>query len=373
MTKKCRVSACLIVRDEAHAIDACLSSLQGIVDEIVVVDTGSIDDTVARVKRYPTSLFTFDWCDDFSAARNFALSQATGDWILYIDADERAKVADQSALAAILDDRETVAAKVRLHPRTGYTAYSELRLFRRDPRICFQGVIHERVHESVDAICHAEKRKIVSSELTLYHVGYDTDQSHKHPRNLPLLQSYLANDPSRIYCWWHLGETYRLQGDIDSARNAWESGVAQIRRRKASTTLPESLIYASLIQLLHENGNCVGPLLAEARALYPSQLQLQWIEAKIWLEAGDIDRARPTFAKLAAVDPNCFFDPMISYDKRLFGRWPLEALALCDFRSDQFDTAALYYHRAARLAPNERSLAVKARLADRLADRYRAM
>jgi glycosyltransferase involved in cell wall biosynthesis len=83
-----KISACLIVKDEERHLDRCLSSLQGIVDEIVVVDTGSTDGTLEIAQSHGAVIGSFDWCDDFSAARNASLDLATGDWVLWIDADE---------------------------------------------------------------------------------------------------------------------------------------------------------------------------------------------------------------------------------------------------------------------------------------------
>lgn len=365
------LSACLIVRDEAKVIEACLDSLHGVADEIVVVDTGSLDDTLERVGRYPVILRHFEWCDDFSAARNFALDQATGDWILYIDADERVEIGDKTRFEALLDNRNALGATVRLHPKTGFTGYSELRLFRRDRRIRFEGVIHERVHESVRRLVDAGEGAVVPSDLTLRHVGYDSSQDHKHPRNLPLLEAYLARDPSRIYCWWHLGDTYRQLGNQTDACRAWRAGIDVLRRRGGEARMEESLIYASLIQLLHEDGQPVDDLLAEAREAYPDQLQLQWIEAKIALEAGDHQAARPVFERLAKIDAETFFDPLVAYDKSLFGCWSLEALALCDFRAGRFEAAAERYRAAEADGQDRPALPVLARLSEALAGKQR--
>jgi len=81
-----RVSAALSVRDESEFIEDCLRSLAGNIDEIVIVDAGSGDDTIEIASRLPIKLGHFAWCDDFSAARHFALERVSGDWILSIDA-----------------------------------------------------------------------------------------------------------------------------------------------------------------------------------------------------------------------------------------------------------------------------------------------
>ena len=82
------ISACIITKDEEKNIDRCLESIKNIVDEIIIVDTGSNDNTVNVAKRYSNKIFHYVWEDDFSKARNFAIEKANGDYILFLDADE---------------------------------------------------------------------------------------------------------------------------------------------------------------------------------------------------------------------------------------------------------------------------------------------
>jgi hypothetical protein len=364
-----RLSATLIVRDESAFIEACLASLAGTVDEIVIVDTGSRDDTLAKASRFPISLHHFPWCGDFSAARNYAIERASGDWILYIDADERLVVPDRAALGAMLADAGKAAFRLHLHPRVGWTAYAELRLFRNDPRIRFRGVIHERVQDTVDAVCESDRLGIGLTEVTLNHVGYEGDQTHKLGRNIPLLRDYLAREPTRIFCWWHLGEMLHLSGDEAGARAAWASGIDAVRAQpRAATALSDSPPYVSLIQLQSDRGERVDALLSEALALFPRHLGLQWMAAKLRVEAGDDEGARPTLERLAAIDVDTFFDPDLAYEKALFSHLSRETLALCHFRAGRFAEAARWYRAAAPAAPDPAACELKARLAELRAD-----
>src|SRR5262249_45345169 len=153
------------VRDEPAFIEACLQSLVGIVDEIVVVDTGSIDDTITKALQFPIKLHRFEWCNDFSAARNHAISRATGEWILYIYADERVEGPYPAHWVDAVRDECKVGWRLRFYPRVGWTPYSELRLFRNDPRIRCRGVIHERVHEGANAVCKSDGLEIGFSDI----------------------------------------------------------------------------------------------------------------------------------------------------------------------------------------------------------------
>src|SRR5689334_16463908 len=183
-----RVSAALIVRDESAFIESCLRSLVDTVDEIVIVDTGSRDDTIEIARRFPTQLYHFPWRDDFSAARNYALARAKGDWILYIDADECLEIPSHDVFRAVLADQDKVAWELQFYPRVGWTRCYEMRLFRNDPRIRFRGVIHERIHPAVEAVARSDGLTIGSCDVTLRHFGYEADQSAKNSRNIPLLR-----------------------------------------------------------------------------------------------------------------------------------------------------------------------------------------
>jgi tetratricopeptide (TPR) repeat protein len=358
------LSAALIVRDEAEFIEDCLRSIEPHVDQIVVVDTGSVDNTIDIARRFSVELHQFRWCNDFSAARNFALDQAKSDWILYIDADERLNVPDGVGLANLLSDRSKVGWQLRLHPRVGWTAYAELRLFRNNPYIRFQGVIHERIHPALEAFGCAHGLNVGDCGINLYHVGYEADQRPKNSRNIPLLREYLSRDPDRLYCWWHLGECLRLGGDAAGAIKAWSNGITRLLALEPERRQPgDSLLYLSLIKTKYERDEPIDDLTAQALALFPDHLAFQWVAAQLAAQRGAFDLAKPTLEKLNSTDADSFFDRDLAYDKALFRHLSAEPLALCYFREGRFDDAARLYAQAARTAPDRAALELKARLA----------
>lgn len=169
----------MIVKNEAAFLEGCLSSLLGHVDEIVIVDTGSSDETLDIARKFDCTLLQQAWRNDFSAARNTALENATSDWILYIDADERIGCPDGVTLRDLLPGTETAAARVRFQPRSDMTSYGEMRLFRRDQRIRFQGAMHETMIPAIELVCREDRLAIARQyEVSLVHLGYDGDQSH---------------------------------------------------------------------------------------------------------------------------------------------------------------------------------------------------
>lgn len=360
-----RLSATLIVRDESRFIEGCLESLVGKVDEIVLVDTGSRDDTIEKARRFPIKLSHFAWRDDFSAARNFALDQATGAWILYIDADERLEIPDRETLDAALADDTKAAWNLRFHPRLDWTPYAEPRLFRNDPRIRFRGVIHESMRPGIDDVMRADGKQTGTCAVTLRHVGYEDDQSRKNSRNIPLLKDRLARDPGHLYSWWHLGKCLRLAGDEDGAVAAWTQGIAVAKAHAPEARrLDDSACVLSLIKLKQDRGEAVDALLGDALAMYPGHLALRWIDATLSLERGELDAAEPTLELLSSIDADTFYDPQIAYEKTLFRYFAKEALALCCFRQGRYRDAARWYRLAAQFHPDPAACEIKARLAE---------
>jgi tetratricopeptide (TPR) repeat protein len=179
-----------------------------------------------------------------------------------------------------------------------------------------------------------------------------------------LLQRYLADEPDRLYCWWHLGECYRLAHEHDAAIGAWTNGISRLLAIEADRRqLADSSLYLSLVKLKHSRGEEVEALTREALSMFPESLALQWVGAIAALNRGEIDVAVPVFERLIAIDADTFCDQKISYEKALFRHLSADPLALCRFRSARFLEAARLYERAAQTAPDPAPALLKARLA----------
>lgn len=190
-----RLSACMIMKNEAKHIAAWIDNVKDIVDECIIVDTGSVDDSVAIAKQKGIKVYHYSWNDDFAAAKNFALEKATSDWIIFLDADERLTCDTKNILREILvkvdkqKDTELVLAK-----RINYDIAQEksfkstdmvLRIFRNKDYLKFAGRIHENITN-----LRAGKLELLdlSKSLTIEHYGYSADCiKAKLERNLALL------------------------------------------------------------------------------------------------------------------------------------------------------------------------------------------
>ncbi|WP_296321792.1 glycosyltransferase family 2 protein [Reyranella sp.] len=354
-----RITATLIARDEEHFLPGCLQSIRPLVDEIVVVDTGSRDATRAIARAHGARLHDFAWRDDFSAARNFALDQAGGDWILYIDADERLRPLDRATVERELSTPEWWAATLRFHPQTGYTAYRELRLFRRHPEIRFQGAMHETIVPSLNRLAGDRGEAIGTSTLTIDHLGYDGGSVRKHARDLGLLRRQIAATPDRTYLWWHLGSIERERGDPAAAERAWRQGV-EAARRSPIRLAEKTMCFAELARqcgIDGRNGEALA-LIAEARTLQGDNYLLDCLEARSLAATGRCEEALAIFESLASIDADMLVDDF-AYDRALFGAGALAEGGLCLFRLERYADSAHWFGRAVAREPG--NLAFRAR------------
>ena len=148
------------------------------------------------------------------------MERARGEWILYIDADERLVGTDRATVESLLVDADVVAFRLLLRPRLNATPYREFRLWRNDPRIRFEGVIHEKVVPAIQRVAETDGRAIGNADLMLQHLGYEGDQTRKHLRNLPLLRRQLEIEPGNLFAWNHLARVLEALGEADEAEHA---------------------------------------------------------------------------------------------------------------------------------------------------------
>jgi tetratricopeptide (TPR) repeat protein len=289
------------------------------------------------------------WDDDFSAARNAGLAEATGEWILYIDADERLAPTSRRAIEDLLTDAAEVAFRVRFRPRPGATPYREFRLWRNDPSIRFVNVIHETVIPTITAVGARDGRPIgVTDAVLLEHLGYEGDQTRKHLRNLPLLRRQVLLTPENLFVWHHLARVLEGLGYDDEAEQALVSAV-EVARAKSGIDPLGVLAYADLIAVRLEAGQSVRALLAEARERYPDNWALAALEGRVLIEEGRYDDAIAVFEAIAAVRVDALPDLGPSYDQRIFGEHAHHQRAIALFRLGRYADAADAWAEAERL------------------------
>jgi len=218
------ISACLIVRNEAHVLERCLVSLRDVVDEIVVVDTGSADDSPAVATRHGARVIRVAWPDDFSAARNVSIEAAACDWILSIDADEYLSPDAARLVRPTVERSDAMGlwiAQRNLLPPGDVLPFIDtpiVRLFRRHPKVRFAGIIHEQVTSSIERL----GGRVAGTSIVVMHDGYlsETAQSagRRCERNLGILLRAAEAEPDDPYWHYQLGVTFQTLNRVHDAR-----------------------------------------------------------------------------------------------------------------------------------------------------------
>ncbi len=242
-----RLSLAMIVKDEARFLPRCLASVKGLVDEIVVVDTGSTDGTPGLAEAAGARVLHWAWTGDFSEARNASLAACTGDWILVLDADEALDAADHGMIRVALDvpDAHAYILPLRTYLTSGAymghggtlqpndqrydmgLGYSHmdlsrhLRLFRAQTGPVYRG----RVHELPDAYFQDRGLRVADLDATIHHFGkVDLRRDlAKQAEYLRLAQAELAQRPEDPEAHWNVLQEALLVKDWPAARSAAEA------------------------------------------------------------------------------------------------------------------------------------------------------
>ena len=214
----------MIVKNEEKYLRECLESVKGIADEIVLVDTGSTDATLNIAKEFNCKIYEFQWVNDFSAARNFALSKSTGEWILYLDADERLIPASKDELNKLVSGNKKAGIQCIVNSideaKEQPQIMKYIRLFRRTEGIGFEG----KVHEQIEASLRLNNYEILDSGIEIIHVGYNVPKAEleaKALRNLELLKAEYEKEKSSYYAY-QLANTYSIIKNREEARRYYK-------------------------------------------------------------------------------------------------------------------------------------------------------
>jgi len=218
-----RLSLCMIVKDEEEHLPLCLESVRGLVDEVVIVDTGSKDRTVEIAKDYGAKVFHFKWVNDFALARNESLRHAEGDYILWLDADDRIPAEDREKFLKWKESLSLEEPKAYwftiVSPESGNDLFSryakQIRVFPKLPGVGFIRRIHESIIDSLLFL----GIPLEETDLRVFHQGYMNPEKvrDKAKRNLKMLLTALAENPRDFVVHWHLSMTYGVLGDYERA------------------------------------------------------------------------------------------------------------------------------------------------------------
>lgn len=290
------LSACLIMRNEEQLLPRCLSSLKGFVDEICVIDTGSVDRSVDIAESFGARVSVQAWSGDFSAARNASLAQATGQWLLIIDADEALHPEDGPRLRELLAASQQEAYFVQVLSYVGEEQVDHLvrhqvvRLIRNRPAYRYQG----RVHEGLDL--SSAGKAVAFCDIRLLHYGYlqrIKQQKGKGARNLELLLEALEADPDNPYLHFNIGTEYLNRSYYETALKHYDAAAKRASPQHIYAPLLAKRRIAAL-QALGEHFKALR-VARQAQKDFPAYTDAVFLKALSLLHLGQLASALRAF------------------------------------------------------------------------------
>ncbi len=256
MSARPTVSLCMIVRDNSRTLGACLESIAPWVDEMIVVDTGSADDTREIAHLAGAQVHEFPWCDDFAAARNESLRLASGAWLFWMDSDDTISEdcgRQLRQLAAAPSESAPTAYVMQVHcPGPAGTAdvtiVDHVKLFRNDPRLRFEGRIHEQILPAIRRV----GGEIRWTDVYVSHSGSEHTpeaRQRKQQRDLRLLELERADHPEHPFVLFNLGMTYADMDQPEQAVVCLRQSIAVSRPEESHVRKAYALLAGCLLQL----------------------------------------------------------------------------------------------------------------------------
>ena len=347
------VSLTMIVRNEEENLPACLGSVAGLFDEVVVVDTGSTDRTAEIARSFGARVFDFAWVDDFAAARNAALSHATGDYAFWLDADDRLEPPQRDRLQAIFDGLDSTEAayvvRCACDPDAkggGGMVVDHVRLFplREDVRWAY------RVHEQILPSLRRAGVPVRWTDVVVRHVGYNDPalRRRKLERDRAILESELSQRPGDAFVLFNLGQVALDVGDPRSALGYLQRSLAGSAPADSITRKLHALI-ARAHQLLGEPDRALAAC-AAGLADDPDDAELLFRKGVLHRRQGEPGEAGACWRQVLTLRrPERF----ASVDAGIYGHVTRRNLAVLAEEQGDLPEAALHWSKVLAERPGD--------------------
>mgnify|MGYP000898981800 CR=1 FL=1 len=307
------ISLCMIVKNEEKVIERCLSSVVNLVDEIIVIDTGSIDRTKELVLKYTSKVFDFEWINDFSAARNYAASLAVGEWILVLDADEY--VDEENFKEFILklkkDNGKYNVYTVNIINFTGDLGETLVqsfhdRVYRNNDTVSYHRKIHEQLKINLGKLLKRE-----TSNLVIYHSGYLENtfvEKEKSKRNRELLNKEMNAENNKAFDLFNLGNEYYSIGEYEEALDSYLESY-KLKSDFQLVWVSNTLIQIVICLIKLKKYNDALNIILDAEQIYTNSPEFPYLKGEILYLRGQLEDAKKEFQKI--IDNNKQYNNII--------------------------------------------------------------
>lgn len=346
-----RLSLCMIVKNEEDSIEQCLKSVVDTVDEMIIVDTGSTDRTIDICRHFGAKIENFKWNGSFADARNYSIEKATGDWILWMDADEeldetdRAKIREGNHFAdydlITLHLVNYYGEEVDQHKSTDM---AHPRLFRNNG-LRFKN----KMHESLD-YSHISKERIGYLEVKIHHYGYMDPimkKKGKTGRNLKMLMQQIKDRENEYWAHYYIALEYYNHKEYTKAMEHTNASILSFLQ---NGVLPPSMVYKLKYSILISTGCFDGALQGIDRVLllYPDYVDVHFFKGVILFHLGQYEESVKSFDTCLELG-----EENLNY-LILKGTGSFQALyykGLCQQKLDQKEDAVTSLVRALKVEP----------------------
>lgn len=341
-----KISQCMIVKNEEKNIRQALSWGKGIVYEQIVVDTGSTDRTVEIAKEMGAKVYHFTWINDFSAAKNFALNKAKGDWIAFLDADEYLTEEWAKKLPILIEKvHQTKCIAIRsplvsIDDEGGIISVArQWRFFRWLPQLRYKNPIHE-VLAFCGQVIPDEAMWDTQEEFPILHTGYANSvatEKHKYERNTEILKSELEKRPNDHHVMGYLGDSYRAEGNPKEAEAWYRKSIEAMPEKTGPREERSAMTYVYMLVLLFDKGE-EPPFLElydKAKAYLPWVYDIDFVAGWFYVREERYDKALEYLERAQEI--------MNVYGKEAYGIYMpamlpeyWEKLALCYYHTGNY-------------------------------------
>lgn len=340
----------MIVKNEQEMIEDCILSARNFVDEIIVVDTGSDDDTVRIAKKMGANVYTYEWDNSFSNARNCSIEKANHEWILLLDADERLVEEDGKKLIDFIENDKYDGAHFKVYNFVGsiesgrYTIHYALRLLRNNGMYRFCGDIHEQITSTQGELV---KNRFAITEIRIKHLGYldsVVSKKDKRARNIPMLEKELERKPDDPFTLFNLGNEYMADRDYKKALEFFSKALNGYNKNEGFA--PHLVFRSAMCCYNLKMYRKAIEILNEGLSIYPKCTDMEFLKGLIYMETRRNTLALESFQRALVMGEA---HPILRFTDGCGTTRPLISMAVIYERQEDYLNAAACYTKAVNL------------------------